>query len=120
MCARRRDRNYLEDIQEAMERIASYTSGLSFDDFMKDTKTQDAVIRNLEIIGEATKRISEAVRKTHDDMPWKEMAGTRDKVIHDYFGINYDIVWRVATGELPKLSAEIQRILSAERGKPSD
>lgn len=111
MCAQRRDSDYLEDIQEAMQRIISYASDLSsFEEFTRDTKTQDAVIRNLEIIGEATKKLSDSVKQAHPQVPWREMAGMRDKMIHDYFGINYDIVWKVASDQVPKILQEIQRV----------
>jgi len=89
---KRRNVDYLGDIVEAIELITLYTQGLSFDDFSQDRKTQDAVIRNLEIIGEAAKNISAYVKKKYPQIPWRKFAGLRDKVIHHYFGIKYDIV----------------------------
>jgi uncharacterized protein with HEPN domain len=83
----RRDSDYLGDLVEAIERIITYTSGLSYDEFLDDTKTQGAVIRNLQVIGEAAKKLSASFRRAHRHLPWKEMAGMRDKIIHEYFGI---------------------------------
>ena len=74
----RRDRDYLGDICEAMRRIVAYTAGSSYEKFLEDSKTQDAVIRNLQVIGEAVKKLSVSLRQTHCDVPWREMAGMRD------------------------------------------
>ncbi|MFQ5905937.1 MAG: DUF86 domain-containing protein, partial [bacterium] len=112
----RRDQDYLGDIREAIQRIAAYTVGLTYEQFMKDNKTQDAVIRNLEVIGEATKNLSSHLRKTYPQIPWKDLAGMRDKMIHHYFGINYEIVWTIAKGELPGLLPKIEDILTKEMG----
>jgi uncharacterized protein with HEPN domain len=106
----RRDKEYLGDVQEAVQRIISYTSGLSYEQFLKDARTQDAVIRNLQIIGEASKKLSIRLKQTFPKIPWKEMSGIRDKIVHDYFGINYDIVWNVSKNELPVLLNEIESI----------
>ena len=83
---------------------------MSSSDFFEDIKTQDAVIRNLEIIGEATKNLSETIRKNHPEIPWKNLAGMRDRLIHQYFGVNLDIVWDVAKKELPQLLLHIRNI----------
>ena len=109
----RRDQDYLNDIQEAIKRISEYTARLSFQQFIQDRKTQDAVIRNIEVIGEATKNLSHHVRKSNSNIPWKEMAGIRDKMIHHYFGINDEIVWEIAKKELPYLLPKIKEILKA-------
>jgi uncharacterized protein with HEPN domain len=82
--------------------------------FLEDTKTQDAVIRNLEIIGEATKNLSEDLREGHPHVPWKGMAGVRDRLIHHYFGVNLDIVWQIVTDELPKVALQLESILQEE------
>jgi len=110
--SKRTDQNYLADIQEAMEKILTYVTDLTYDQFAQDIKTQDAVVRNLEIIGEATKNLSSRLRKAHQKIPWKEMAGMRDKMIHDYFGINYETVWTVATEELSALLPKIEGLLT--------
>jgi len=108
--SKRRDIDYLGDIKEAIESITIYTQGLTFDEFTQDRKTQDAVIRNLEIIGEAAKNISAHLKKKYSQIPWKKFTGLRDKVIHHYFGIKYDIVWQVKE-ELPEIISQIEKIL---------
>ncbi len=80
-------------------------------DLIRDYKTQDAVIRNIEIMGEAVKALSEKVKKDNSNIPWKNIAGTRDKLIHDYFGVNIDIVWNIVKGEIPVLLPNIKSIL---------
>ena len=75
-----------------------------------DMKTQDAVIRNLEIIGEATKNLSAELRAKYPELPWKGMAGVRDRLIHDYFGVNLDIVWQIITAELPEVVVKVKSI----------
>ncbi len=112
--SKRRDHDYLSDIGEGIRRVGAYIAGLSFDELMKDTKTQDAVVRNLEIIGEATKKLSSRLRASHPEIPWKEMAGVRDKMIHDYFGINLDIVWTIAKEQLPGLLPQMEDLWAAE------
>lgn len=112
--SRRRDLDYLNDIREAIHRILTYTANLTYQQFMGDIKTQDAVVRNLEIIGEATKNLSGNLRKSHPKIPWKDLMGMRDKMIHHYFGTNYEIVWTLAKEELGALLAQIERILAKE------
>lgn len=114
--SKRRDRDYLGDIREAIRRIGTYIAGLSYEQFMQDTKTQDAVVRNLEVIGEAAKNLSRPLRNRHPQIPWKDLAGVRDKMIHHYFGINYEIVWTIAREELPGLLPQIDEILAKETG----
>jgi uncharacterized protein with HEPN domain len=80
---------------------------LDYESFLNDPKTQDAVIRNLEILGEAAKRVSEEFRLAHKTIPWKSMAGVRDRLIHDYFGVNLDIVWQISKVELPKVLEQL-------------
>ncbi len=106
----RRDKDYLSDIQDAIQRILAYTEGLSYEQFLADRKTQDAVIRNLQVIGEAVKKLSASIRKAHARVPWKTMAGMRDRIVHEYFGINCDVVWTVARQELPRLVPEIESL----------
>jgi uncharacterized protein with HEPN domain len=113
----RTDREYLSDILEAIRRVGLYIDGMDGDQFMEDLKTQDAVIRALEIAGEATKQLSATLREQHPEIPWKSMAGLRDRLIHQYFGVNLDIVWQIATEELPPLGIHLQKMLrGSERG----
>lgn len=113
--SKRRDKDSLNDIREAVRRIEEYTAGMRYQDFLEDTKTQDAVIRNLEIIGEATKNLSIELKERYSHIPWKGMAGVRDRLIHHYFGVNIDIVWQIVMDELPDVALEVERILHAER-----
>lgn len=110
MSSRRGDRDYLDDIQDSLKQIQQYTHGYTFQQFVDDRKTQDAVVRNLEIMGEAAKHISAALRKRHSEIPWKSLAGVRDRVVHDYFGINYEIIWQIVTKELPELDVNLRKI----------
>ena len=109
---------YLAHIRDAAQRILDYTAA-GEDDFRSDTKTQDAVIRGFEIIGEATKRLSPAFVAAHPEIPWKRIAGMRDKLIHDYFGVNLDIVWDTVTGVIPVFVSQVEdliRVLGDPRG----
>ncbi len=112
------DRNYtmyLEDIITSMERIAEYLDGLSFEEFKKDYKTIDAVIRNFEVIGEAARNLPLEIRSKYTEVPWDEMYLLRNKISHEYFGIDYEIIWDVATNYLPKNKSQIERILEREK-----
>lgn len=110
----RRDQDYLSDIREAIWRIGAYTAEMTGEHFRNDTRTQDAVVRNLEVIGEATKNLSTQIKKANPHVPWKTLAGVRDKMIHHYFGINYEIVWTIAKKEFPSLLPRIEDILTKE------
>ncbi len=104
------DLDLLDDILICMEKIQSYINGITYEQFIDDLKTQDAVIRNIEVIGEAAKHLSDNLRLKYSDIPWKEIVGTRDRLIHGYFGVNIDIVWRIATVDIPKLKPRIEKI----------
>lgn len=93
---------------------------MSYETFLADTKTQDAIVRNTEIIGEAAKAISERLRANSSHIPWKSMAGMRDRLIHYYFGVNLDIVWQVASVELPHLDSELARIADEDTSEELD
>jgi len=102
---------YIKDILESINAIEKFVRGMSFDEFAKDDKTSSAVIRKFEIIGEATKNVPEEVKKKFPNIPWKEMAGFRDKLIHFYFGIKYELVWNTIKIELPRLKPELEKVL---------
>jgi uncharacterized protein with HEPN domain len=101
---------YLRHILEAIDRVLAYTSA-GREAFRQDTKTQDAVIRNLQIIGEASKKVSTEARAAHPEVPWKNMTGMRDRVVHDYFGVSLDMVWDVVENHLPPLRDKVQKLL---------
>jgi len=111
MSAERIYADYVEDILDAMEKVAQFIEGMTFDQFAEDDKTVFAVIRALEIIGEATKHVPQPVRASYREVPWQEMAGMRDKLIHDYLGVNLVVVWKTAFEDLPNLEPVIRRIL---------
>ncbi len=106
---------YLHDIIEAMKKIEEFVEGLTFEEFQKDDKTSSAVIRKFEILGEATKNISDDVRKKFSEIPWKEMAGMRDKLIHSYFGIDYKLVWSTIKNSIPKVKTVLKKILEERK-----
>lgn len=101
---------FINDILKCAERIVDYTSGYDFEKFVFDIKTYDAVLRNLEIIGEAVKNIPEDVRKEYEFVEWKKIAGLRDIVIHDYFGVNDDIIWDIVKNKIPQLKNDMLSI----------
>ncbi|MDF2957177.1 MAG: HEPN domain protein [Candidatus Alkanophagales archaeon MCA70_species_1] len=106
--------DYIEDILEAMTNAMEFTKDMSYDEFVKDTKTVYAVIRAIEIIGEAVKNIPEETRKKYPDIPWRSMAGMRDKVIHAYFGVKIERVWEVVKRDIPNLKPKFERMLIEE------
>ncbi len=102
---------YLEDILESIANIEEYCQDISAGEFLQRTQVQDAVVRRLEIIGEAVKNIPPEIRHKYPDIPWKEIAETRDVLIHEYFGVDLDKVWEVMQGDLPALKKEVERIM---------
>jgi uncharacterized protein with HEPN domain len=112
MSSKRGEGEYLADIQEAARYIREYIEGYTFERFVSDRKTQDAVIRNLEIIGEAAKHVSPGTKSRFPDIPWKSIAGHRNRLIHGYFGVNFEIVWEIITEGLPVLEATIQKVMN--------
>jgi uncharacterized protein with HEPN domain len=102
---------YLEDVLEAAGKIDNYTSGLSLEAFSEDAKTIDAVVRNLEVIGEAIKRVPEDVRLKYPAVEWKKIAGLRDILIHNYFGIDVEIIWDIICNKIPVLNKQIEDIV---------
>ncbi|MFQ5674221.1 MAG: DUF86 domain-containing protein [Nitrospinales bacterium] len=101
---------YLEDILTAIGKIERYTKGLSLETFSRDEKTVDAVVRNLEVVGEAVKKLPSEIRSKHSHVEWKKMAGLRDILIHEYFGIDETILWDIIENKLPPLSRQIKKI----------
>lgn len=104
------DRVYLEHIRDALNDIATYTD-VGRDAFFDDRMRQDATLRKLQVIGQAVKNLSEKTKSRQPQIPWKQIAGMRDKVIHDYFGVNLEIVWAVIEKELPKLKNAVAALL---------
>jgi len=105
------DRIYIEHILQSIEKIQSYISGKDQETFSNDSITQDAVVRQLEIIGEATKRISKELRNKNSDVPWDDMAGMRDVLIHDYIDVDLNIVWKTASQSIPGLKALLNKLV---------
>jgi uncharacterized protein with HEPN domain len=114
----RDDRFYLLHILDCIKRILEYTRD-GRDGFFSDTKTQDAVIRNIEVIGEAAKNLSPELRAANPDVPWKQIAGMRDTLIHHYFGVKLDLVWQVVATDLPGFQARVEQLLAGPPA-PSD
>lgn len=101
---------YIEDILEAIHKIDAYLKGMTFEQFSKDTKTVDAVVRNLEVIGEAIKSIPQNIKEKNRQIEWKKIAGLRDILIHQYFGVDLEIVWDVTQNKLPSLKRQMEEM----------
>ena len=101
---------FVKDILDAIKAIEKFVGKLSYKAFLKDEKTKSAVVWKIQVIGEATKNIPKSVRDDYRDLPWKFMARIRDKIAHFYFGIDYKIVWQVATEKLPAIKSPIQKM----------
>ena len=104
---------YLKDIIEAMEAIEKFVDGIDFDRFQGDDLISSAVIRKFEVIGEASKNIPDDVRSKFPQIPWKEMAGMRDRLIHFYMGVKFDLVWHTIKDVIPVAKSELRKILEA-------
>jgi len=105
---------YLLDIKKAGEKIMVYTKDIILDSFIRDEMRTDAVIRNIEIIGEAVKQLPDEITKKYKNIEWKKIAGLRDILIHHYFGINENIVWDVAKNKIPELLNTIEKIIKTK------
>lgn len=104
----------LKDILEAISAIEKFMAGVNFEEFKNNDEKSSAVIRKFEIIGEATKGLPEDLKEKHPEIPWKEMAGFRDKLIHFYFGIKFELVWQAIKNRLPQITPLIQKILQGK------
>lgn len=102
---------YLDDMLESTNKGIEFVKGFTLSKFKDDEKTQFALIRAIEIVGEASKKIPKDIKTTYSEIPWREISGMRDKLIHDYFGVNVDVVWKTAKVDLPALKKLLKRIL---------
>ncbi len=107
--------DYLEDILKECNYLLDRSRDLTYERFIRDEDLKRAFIRSLEIIGEATKKIPQEIRIKYPDIPWREIAGMRDKLIHEYFGISYEIVWETIKEDIPFLKRKIEEVLREER-----
>jgi uncharacterized protein with HEPN domain len=111
---------YLDDILEAIRNIEEDTAGISFEDFVADRRRKDAVIRNFEIIGEATKKLPEDLRERYPAVAWKQVAGLRDVIAHGYFRVDYEVIWGIITNTVPGFKTAIIKIRKEERLREKD
>jgi len=112
--SKRGDREFLMDMLIACEKIMKYTRDLSYEDFRRNDMVIDAVVRNIEILGEASKNISEGLKKRYPEVEWREISRTRDKIIHFYFGVDLSIVWDIITVDIPPLRKKLEKITKEE------
>jgi uncharacterized protein with HEPN domain len=110
------DKLYLTHILDAAERIQEYTAGRELVDFLADYLRQDGVVRQLGIIGEAVKRLSPTLRDSRADVPWRDIAGMRDRLVHDYMGVNVESVWKTAMEDVPHLAGVVRELLETNLG----
>lgn len=109
-----RDDGHVLDLLEAARRALSFAAGMSESQFLNDLKTQSAVLHQLTVLGEAARRVSQPFRDAHAEVPWKEMAGLRSRIVHDYDEVDLDEVWRIIERDLPALIPVLQAIAKAE------
>ncbi|TVR15234.1 MAG: DUF86 domain-containing protein [Balneolaceae bacterium] len=113
--SKRKPAVYLQDILESIEHIQRFLDGVSEDDFYENVEKQDAVLRRLEIIGEALKHLPDGIRDNHPDIPWRQIAVMRDIIIHEYFGVTLDMIWVVATEDIHDLKAKVEEIIESNK-----
>ena len=104
--------DYLGDIKDAVAKAQKFLAGMTYEQFAADEKTAFAVVRCLEILGEAARKIPESIRTRYPQVPWREMTGMRDILIHDYFGVNLRVVWNTVQNDLPPLNPQIDQIIA--------
>ena len=117
MTSRRVYLDYLEDVVEALQKSQQFVAGISYEQFIADEKTVYAVIRALEVVGEATKQIPPEVRDIYETVPWRAMSGMRDKLIHHYFGVDLAVVWKTVTEDAADLLPVMREVVMRERDK---
>jgi uncharacterized protein with HEPN domain len=100
----------IEDIKTAISRVEKYTTGFDRQHFVADDRTVDAVVRNLEIIGEASRQLPDAFKESHPSIPWHKIAGLRNRIVHDYFGVDLELIWQIISIEIPSLKDNISVI----------
>jgi uncharacterized protein with HEPN domain len=103
---------FLQDVQNSVTKIFKYTTNIDYQEFVSNDMIKDAVERNFEIIGEAVKNLSEDFRNKYPNIPFKQIAGMRDKLIHDYFGVDYEIVWKTIKDKLPEFNSDIEKLIT--------
>jgi len=109
---KRRDlRDYLQDILDAVDDVESFVGNLTYEEFIHDRKTLNAVIRSIEVIGEASKKLPDALKAKYSELPWREITGMRDKLIHAYFGMDTETIWKTVKENIPPLKKSIQKML---------
>lgn len=108
---------YIEDMSQSMRRIEEYLGDLDFIKFKKTNIVVDAVIRNFEIIGEAAKKIPKTIQEKYPEIPWRKMYGLRNLITHEYFGIDYEMIWEIAKNNLPQNLADLQTIIDREKAQ---
>lgn len=109
-------RLYISDILDCIQKIKLFVGDMIYEEFVEDDKTASAVVKKIEIIGEAAKNVPKEIREKYSELPWSDMARMRDKTIHFYFGTDYEIVWRVIKDRLPEIEPRIVRILKDSEG----
>ena len=102
---------YVNDILDSIKKIESYVKNMTYEDFIKDNLVKDAVLRNIEVLGEAAENIPDDLREEYSEVPWKRIIGLRNIVIHEYFGVDFENIWKIITENIPETKPYIEQIL---------